>query len=127
MNQQMALKRRMMHDGAKRCNIVIQGSQSFQNGSYTYRPYVMIDGVQYKPNAQVQVKKGTKIGIWWFVTSNAWYSWGKNAIVENGVALQSGSGSGLYEYTVKNDCTLTVSTADSENGGWGYAVWTIQT
>ena len=46
-----------MYDGAKRCNIVINGSQSFENGGYTYYPYVMIDGIQYKPNSQVQVKK----------------------------------------------------------------------
>lgn len=120
---QFALRRRLMHDGAKRCNIVINGSQSFYNGSHTYYPYVMIDGIQYKPNSQVQVKKGTKIGIWWFVAPSAT----RNAIVENGVVLQSGAGSGLYEYTVKNDCTLTVSTDDSDNGLWGYAVWTIQT
>lgn len=120
------LRRRLMGGGAKRCNVIINGSNRLQNGNYVYHPYVVIDDVQYQPKSQVQVKQGTKIRIWWFVAGNAWYSWNKNAIVENGVVLQSGAGSGLYEYTVRKDCTLTVSTYDSDNGNWGYAIWTIQ-
>lgn len=120
------LRRRLMGGGVKRCNVTIKGNTSFYNGNTTYYPYVEIDGVKYYSDSQVQLKSGTKIYIWWFVAISAWSSAGRNAIVENGVVLQSGSGSGLYEYTVKSDCSLSCSVDSSDNSLWGYACWTIQ-
>lgn len=116
------LRRRLMSGSAKRCNVTIKGDTSFYNGNVTYHPYVKIDGVNYYPNSQVQLKSGTKIYIWWFAAENE-----RNAIVENGVVLQRGPGSGLYEYTVKSDCILSCSAYSSSNGLYGYACWTIRT